>query len=359
MLNSSLKKIALSLVLTGMLSNNIVQACTRVFWNQYPDHLISARNLDFFGPTDPALVVTPRGIKKTGSDAKNAATWQSRYGSVVIYASNLFPMDGMNEKGLVGHTLFFTDGSQIQSDHQKAPELQSKAWLSYILDNYSTVKEAIDGIEKVRLIAHEDPIDYATDTKHIAIEDASGDSAIIEISNGQVKTYHNRHYTVMTNPPSYDQMIEYVEKHKNDTAENIPGGWAAEDRLVRANFLLNHLPKPKNAQEAKGFIQTVTGSVAYPIGLPADEDPEVKMVTERYQKYSKYPENNRGIGTYWTSIADINNKQYHFKSVFASDGIYLDLNQLNFNKGQPVRRILHLDQYAQNGLSANVLKALK
>lgn len=188
------------------------QACTRAFMNMYPGYMVSARNLDFFGPVDPSLVITPRGIAHNGGDAKNAAQWQTQYGSVVVYADGVFPMDGMNEKGLAGHTLFYMNGSQIQQDNQDKPVLESRAWLSYILDNYATVDEAVKAIRSdVRLAAAHMPIDYASDTKHIAIEDVSGDSAIIEIDNGKVHIYHDKNYRVMTNPPSYDQQLKNLE----------------------------------------------------------------------------------------------------------------------------------------------------
>ncbi len=143
-------------------------------------------------------------MKHDGGDGDNVAHWTSRYGSVAIYADNVFPMDGMNEKGLAGHTLFYMNGSQQQQDNRDKPVLESRAWLSYILDNYATVDEAVKGIQHdVRLVAKKLPVDYATDTKHIAIEDLSDDSAIIEIDNGQVHIYHDKSYRVITTPPSY------------------------------------------------------------------------------------------------------------------------------------------------------------
>lgn len=76
-----------------------------------------------------------------------------------------------------------------------------KAWLSYILDNFATIDEAVAAIKNdVRLAAVKLPIAYATDTKHMAIEDETVDSTIIEIDNGIVNIYHNKNYRVMPNP---------------------------------------------------------------------------------------------------------------------------------------------------------------
>lgn len=349
-----LTAVAAGAILTVALSAS-ADACTRAFINMFPGYMVSARNLDFFGPVDPSLVITPRGIKRNGGDGKNVAHWTSRYGSVAIYADDVFPMDGMNEKGLAGHTLFYTHGSQQQKDNQDKPVLESRAWLSYILDNYATVDQAVKGIRHdVRLVAKKLPVDYATDTKHIAIEDLSGDSAIIEIDNGQVNIYHDKSYRVMTNPPSYQQQLANLAKYKNAERSQIPGGLEADQRLVRASYNLKNLPQPDNKDQAQGFALSVVNNVAYPIGIPAE--PDEQKVADMYQKYSKKPQYNKGVGTYWTTIADLSHGEYHFKSTFAASQVQVNLKSINFSAGQPVKRIADLNNYAQKGWQGDILQ---
>ncbi|MFI8418412.1 linear amide C-N hydrolase [Serratia sp. NPDC078593] len=344
-------------VLSASLSS-AAQACTRAFMNMYPEYRVSARNLDFFGPVDPTLVITPRGITHNGGDAKNAAQWQTRYGSVVVYADGVFPMDGMNEKGLAGHTLFYMNGSQEQHDNQDKPTLESRAWLSYILDNFATVDQAVNAIRTdVRLVAARMPIDYASDTKHIAIEDLSGDSAIIEIDNGEVHIYHDKNYRVMTNPPSYDRQLQNLAKYQQAKRNAIPGGLEADERLVRASYDLKNLPQPDNKNQAQGFILSVMNNVAYPIGSPAE--PDEQQVVDMYAKYSKYPSKNKGIGTYWTTISDLSHGEYHFKSTFAASQVWVSLRDIDFSQGQPVKKIKQLNDYAQKGWEGNILAQAK
>lgn len=329
-------------------------ACTRLFMNMYPGYMVSARNLDFFGPVDPSLVITPRGIAHNGGDAKDSAHWVTRYGSVAIYADGVFPMDGMNEKGLAGHTLYYSNGSQAQKDNQDKPVLESRAWLSYILDNYATVDDAVKGLQQnVRLVAAKMPIDYASDTKHIAIEDVSGDSAIIEIDNGTVHVYHNKEYQVMTNPPAYDAQLRNLAKYQHAKRSEIPGGLEADERLVRASFNLKNVPPPDNKNQAQGFVLSAINNVAYPIGYPSG--PGEQKVTDMYAKYSKRPDQNKGIGTYWTTLSDLSHGEYHFKSTFAAGQVWIKMQEINFAAGEPVKRIDHLNDYAQKGWEGNVL----
>lgn len=340
----------------GITATGSANACTRAFLNTYPGYLVSARNLDFFGPVDPSLIITPQGIEHTGSEGADALHWKTRYGSVVIYADGVFPMDGINEKGLAGHTQYYTHGRQVQQDHQDKPELDSRAWLSYLLDNYATVDEAVQGLQNVRLVAKKMPIDYASDTKHIALEDRTGDSAIVEIDNGKVHIYHNRRYQVMTNPPSYDQQLKNLAAFQSVDASHIPGTQSAEDRFVRASIGLKNIPQPDSKAQAQGFVLSVINNTAFPINYPDASDPMVRDITDAYARYSKYPQENKGVATYWTTLADLSHGEYHFKSVFAPSDVMVNLKAINFSVGQPVKRIDHLQNYAEKGWQGDVLR---
>ena len=47
---------------------------------------------------------------------------------------------------------------------------------------------------------------------HLAIEDASGDSAVIEFVNGKQVVHHGREYRIMTNDPPYDQQLALLKQ---------------------------------------------------------------------------------------------------------------------------------------------------
>ncbi len=62
--------------------------------------------------------------------------------------------DGMNEKRLAAHLLYL-DGSKYPSGDGKKPVLSNMAWAQYVLDNYGTVKEALEGLDKVEIISRQ------------------------------------------------------------------------------------------------------------------------------------------------------------------------------------------------------------
>ncbi|HAT1680523.1 TPA: linear amide C-N hydrolase [Klebsiella oxytoca] len=329
-------------------------ACTRVFMNMYPGYMVSARNLDYFGPADPSLVITPRGVTHTGGNGNNVARWTVHYGSIAIYADNIFPMDGMNEKGLAAHSLYYENGELSQKDNINKPVIESSAWVGYILDNYSSVQEAVNGLKNnVRLVAKKLPIDYDSDTKHLAIEDKSGDSAIIEIDKGTVHIYHNRNYRVMTNPPSYPEQLKNFQKYSGLTDNDMPGGTTAGDRFVRASHNLMQIPSPDNKEQAQGFIEQVINSSLHPLTTKIDKD--TQDFIDLYAKYGTDQKQNKGYGTYWTTVADLSHSEYHFKSVSAISEVFVPLSKINFSKGHSIKRIRHIYNYAQKGWEGNLL----
>ncbi len=82
-------------------------------------------------------------------------------------------------------------------------------WTQYVLDNFATVDEAVAELskEKFRIDAPDLP-NGVKSRLHLAISDASGDSAIFEYVDGRLSVYHGREYQVMTNSPFYDRQSQ-------------------------------------------------------------------------------------------------------------------------------------------------------
>ncbi|MBL6612905.1 MAG: linear amide C-N hydrolase [Reyranella sp.] len=83
------------------------QACLRVMWKRDLQGVFAGRSMDWDQIIDPRLVVYPRGLAVQGG-VDNAATWMSRFGSVVVLGANYdgAAVDGMNEQGLTVHLLY-------------------------------------------------------------------------------------------------------------------------------------------------------------------------------------------------------------------------------------------------------------
>ena len=126
----------------------------------------------------------------------------------------------------------------------------------YVLDNFATVAEAIEGLKKVNAIrdaiCKDVPI---TDGQghvlgaHIALEDATGDSAVIEHVGGEWQFYHSKtDALVMTNEPPYNEQKEILAAYEpwggNITPDILPGSvgkvWLHHTTLDHIKWMNTH-----------------------------------------------------------------------------------------------------------------------
>ncbi|QDO85897.1 linear amide C-N hydrolase [Shewanella psychropiezotolerans] len=340
-------------------------ACTRMLWNTDSNApIMVGRNEDYYSASNPTLVMTPRGIKRVGTSEveplSGVAHWVSKYGSLVVYANNRFPMDGMNEKGLTARTLYFNQGEidQLVSDNDQSLQLDGDHWVSYILDNFATVNDAVKAIkERVHLVAVKGGYSYSATPKHLSIADSTGDSAIIEIQEGQVKVFHGEEYRVMTNPPNYQSHLKDVatQTQLNPNSESFPSTWSADDRFLKADYWLKHFPKmhDKDANAAYGFMYQALGNTAFVPGMALP--PEDALAGKAILKELSHPEESYGVSTYFQSISDLTNKVYRFKSLIAPSDVYLDLKKIDFASLAQVKVIYRIDEYAQQGFTGNLM----
>ncbi len=192
-------------------------ACTRVLWSDNKLATIAGRSMDWPESTQPVLTVFPRGMKRDGGKLAgvdvvkdNPLRWTSQYGSLVTTLYGIGTADGLNEKGLGAHLLFLKATDFGERDPAK-PGLQAGLWTQYVLDNAATVAEALALLEKIQPVLVE--THGHKSTVHLAIEDASGDSAIIEYVGGKPVVHHGRDYKIMTNDPPYDQQLALLKNY--------------------------------------------------------------------------------------------------------------------------------------------------
>jgi len=340
-----------------------VDACTRMLWNTDNDFVMVGRNEDYFSASSPTLVKTPHGVSRIGStdDPKHAVKWDVKYGNIAVYANNRFPMDGMNEKGLTARTLYFNEGKidqQVDIDNDK-PTLQADHWVSYVLDNFATVNEAVNALKQLRLTAVHGGYSYSESPKHLSMADASGDSAIIEIQNGELKIFHGKQYQVMTNPPNLQTQMSNAKQHKIDANDGtFPNTLSAEDRFQKAQYWLDNFPNIKASDgmnAAYGFMYSALGTTTFVPGVPLPA--EDQLVGEKIMKQTNL-DDSYGVATYFQSISDLTNLHYRFNSLLAPSDVYLDLGNMNWND-QHVAVIPRIDRYAQNGLQGNITDQFK
>lgn len=311
--------------------------CTRVLWPDANGAVIVGRNMDFHMDLLSNLWKMPRGISRTdGVNGKLA--WKSKYGSVVATAFDLIATDGMNEEGFAGHILWLAE-----SDYGKPAEgdlqLSQAIWLQYYLDNFATVAEAVAWTEQtgVQISQLFDPTGHLVPTLHLALNDANGDSAIIEYTDGKPKVYHSTEYTVMTNSPTYDKQLELVKEIDGLGGDKpLPGSTLASDRFARASYYVKHQVQPKTQLQAMAAMFSIIRNAAQPFRTPEPGKPDASQ-------------------TIWQVVADMTNKRYAFESTTRPNVVWIDFEKLSFAEGSKILKLDLVGKLAlEGGLAGEV-----
>ena len=177
-------------------------ACTRSLYVGDDNTVITGRNMDWKEDMASNLWIFPAGMKRDGVSGPRSITWTSKYGSVIVSGYEAGTTDGMNGRGLVANLLYLAKSDYGTPDGSR-PLLSISAWAQYVLDNYSTVAEAVDGLraEPFSILAPTLP-NGAAAALHLSISNSTGDSAIFEYVGGKLVIHHSRQFTVMTNSRS-------------------------------------------------------------------------------------------------------------------------------------------------------------
>jgi penicillin V acylase-like amidase (Ntn superfamily) len=265
--------------------------CTRVFFADNSIAKVAGRTLDLSFVDEPRLWWLPSGLTRRGHPQDDSLQWTSRNASMVITELDGGCLDGMNVHGLACHALMYTSAGYEPVDRR--PLLATTAWVSYVLDNFTTVAEAIKGLDGLRVVPV--PVRGLNIGLHVALEDATGDSAIFEPIDGTMVVHHGPEYQIMANAPSLEEQMVNLRRYRPFGGElPPPGDITSSDRFVRASYFHHFLPEPVDNRMAVAEVLQVLTTVANPLGVP-------------YPDGDVYP-------TRWLSAVDLTDLDYYFWS---------------------------------------------
>lgn len=306
----------LSAVLAGTLAfAPAAEACTRFVYLGPSDNIITARSMDWKNDVATNLWVLPRGIERDGQAGENSIKWKAKYGSVVATGYDVSTTDGVNDAGLMANVLWLVESEYPKFDGKGKPGLTIAAWAQYALDNFATVAEAVEALEREPFIIVTDnvPGEDRLTTLHLSLSDATGDSAIIEYIKGKQVIHHGRQYQVMTNSPTFDDQLALNAYWKQiGGTVMLPGTNRAADRFARASFYVNAIPKEEDANRALASVFSVIRNVSVPYGLNTPEEPNISS-------------------TRWRTVFDHKRQLYFFESALTPNTFWIDLKAIDFS----------------------------
>lgn len=284
--------------------------------------------MDWPESTQPLIVAFPAGRERNGThpvgllDDPNPLRWTSKHASLVTTVYGMGTVDGLNAAGLAGHGLYLNATDFGPRDPAK-PAVHAGLWLQYLLDQAATVAEALAlmaDVDIVQVHAHGRDANL-----HLALEDAGGDSAIIEFAGGRPVVHHGRQFTLMTNDPTYDEQLALLARQDFSHPSRdmpLPGNVNPVDRFQRAAYYSALLPTPSSQREAVASVMAIMRNVSVPFGAP-------------YGEFGVY-------NTEYRTVTDLTHRMYFFELTTSPSVLWIQMDKLALTSGGPV---LAVDPY--------------
>ena len=296
-------------------------ACTRVLYTGTDSLRIVGRSLDWIAPIPTNLYVYPRGMEKRGHNLAGAVEWTSKYGAVYAVGYDGGVTEGMNEKGLVMNGLFCKGTVYVNSATAGRPPMSLAMFPAWILDLCATTDDAVDILRKQDFTITGATFDGGTvSALHWGITDASGNSAIIEFDNGNIRIYQGQDLPLLTNDPSYPDMTAINDYWQKIGGTNfMPGTVSSPDRFVRGWFFDHNVEKTSDADLGFSILRSIMANVSVPYTYTSGEA--------------------NLSATQWRSYANIRDLRYYFDLVTNEGIFYIDLGECDLSRGAPVMKL--------------------
>lgn len=338
-MNKTIFLALLTFALSSSWAGSNVAACTRVLYKGTGNTVLTARSMDWKEDPESNIWIFPRGMERNGEVGRNPLRWRSKYGSVVTSAYDIASTDGMNEAGLVANLLWLAESVYPEWDGYK-PGLSIAAWVQYVLDNFATVDEVVVAMEEgtFEVVSDMMPDGSRMATLHLAVSDATGDSAIFEFLDGNLAIHHSPSYRVMTNSPAFDRQLALDDYWQTvGGLVFLPGTNRASDRFVRASFYVGALPRTSDTRQAVAGIFSVIRNASVPLGINIPDQPNISS-------------------TRWRTVSDQQNKVYYYESTSYPNVFWVEMKDVDFSEGAPV---MMLDLAAGHTYAGNTADAFE
>lgn len=348
-----MKKIFLSLLLASNL-----YPCTGISIKSSENDYLQARTIEYAESNlNSKLVIVPKNHEFSSilpNTKDKGLSWKSKYNFVGISViDERFVAEGLNEAGLNAGFFYFPNYGSLEKYNKKYQNksISDLQLVSYILSNFKSVKEVKENISKIKIvnIAYDKNND-ALPTAHFRVADNTGANIVIEIiENGKIMIYDNK-VGVITNSPDYPWHIKNLNNYINLRAGNasnfsindyeissfgagtaalgLPGDITPPSRFIRAFFYLKTMPK-LNTKDSILSAFHILNNFDIPIGV------------EFSNEYKEHIPKDLLSATQWTSLSDLANLEFYYKTMNNFSLKTISLKELDFKE----YKVFKLDEF--------------
>lgn len=319
-------------------------SCTGIRLKAKDGSIIYARTMDFVAEMDPAIVIIPRNhtfIGTVPSQKQEGLRWKSNYAAVGANAfhANVL-LDGLNEKGLAGGCFYFPGYAEFQevtrADYKKT--LAPWELLTWILTNFSSVKEAITALPNIKVCKVLFPgLESIAPVIHFVLHDITGACAVIEYMKGGQLTIHDNVLGIITNAPDFTWHMTNLSNYINLSSVAVPKLELSGFNISPLGHGSGMLGLPGDVTSPSRFVKAVAFSQASVAVKNADE-----ALHQGFHVLNQF-DIIRGIArtvqngktnfdyTQWTAACDLRNKKYYFHTFDNRQVRVVDLIKCNHN----------------------------
>jgi choloylglycine hydrolase len=316
-------------------------ACTGISLKSADGAAIRGRTLEFGFPMQSKVIVIPSGKELSGTlpDGSKGLVYKSKH---AIVGANALGMPvilyGINDQGLsVG--LFYFPGYAKYTD--VTPENASHALAGYefgvwALANFATVDEVREAVKDIVLVPTPAPglgsPQGAVPGAHFFLQDKSGKSLVVEPVDGTLKV-HDAPLGVMTNAPTYDWHMTNLANYVNLSVKDVESAKVGPVTVNSLGAGAGLLGLPGDFTPPSRFVRAVVYSqAAAPNATAEDAVLSAFHILNQFDIPKGSVVNSAGgeamdETTEWTSVADLKNLRWYFRT-FEDQSIHMvDLKQ--------------------------------
>ncbi len=324
-------------------------ACTGISLKAGDGAAIRGRTLEFGFPMQSKVIVVPTGKEFSGTlpDGGKGLTYTSRYAFVGANALGMPAiLDGINDQGLSVGLFYFPGYAKYTdvSEENKSRALAPYEFGVWALANFATVDELREAVKNIVLVPTPAPglgsPQGMVPGAHFFIQDKSGKAIVVEPVDGTLKV-HDAPLGVMTNAPTYDWHMTNLTNYINLSVKDVDQAKVGTVTIPAFGSGAGLLGLPGDFTPPSRFVRAVVFSQSAAPNKTADDAVLAAFHILNQFDIPKGSVMNSAVGeptaeiTEWTSVADLKNLRWYFRTVTDQSIRVVDLKEaLEAAKGE-------------------------
>jgi penicillin V acylase-like amidase (Ntn superfamily) len=342
---------SLPVIVALLLQAPAIQACTTILVTDTSGRAYHGRTLEFSVILPMDMTYFPAGTKVISSTpaGNQGLTFDTKYPilgmsyPVLPSAKQVTFVEGINDQGVSfsANWLTGTDSPAVSQDDARI--LAASDFGAWVLGNFKSVEEVKEamGNGQPEIWVPASPLDpKAPLPLHYAINDKTGNSIVVEFTDGKLNLYDNP-VGVLTNGPDFPWHLKNLQNYTFTNVDKntgqlgklklatqdggialtaLPSAETSQGRFVKAAFYANYVRKAKTPDEAVVTLAHLMNNFDRPYDLTVDEAGGTGDGVRSSSTSSEV--------TTWTTLQDLSRNLLYFRSIEAMNWAVIDMGKL-------------------------------